>query len=918
MHHIQVAPGDLGRDHQVDSIPPNSVVVAVDVDHFIPDISCLFTTMSPVAIYAFNPVSTAGTDGDCHFTINNNVVTYVVGGGGRWEHRTHDWCKPGEFIQCPLKAPGFWPGFRDKVLGLAGIEKVGVHKVHFARPWESSKHRALIWTVPCNAYWRVTWLPTVLRGVRDIGYVNYQDRSAPGWNRIEHVDASGNMCVSVGREGEQATTTIKLEHMDLLLHQASTQAVSTTLMALGYNDADSATTMRHIAQYYMATRNNLDPHAPSFGSLASVRPHQVSEPFVPKVHWPVGLMSSPQEVRCNARAYAAPIMADSALAPHLGDAGVMAETIVRRVTAVVNTQVPSGPTGEYYRKLVKEFVELVVPVKHELEPYTMDEVIEALDKPSQKSLINSVVDSLSGLPSSTISSFLKDEATNKTPRLISGFKDIRYVAHVSRFAIVATKRLLKRCPWYFSGSTPTEIVEGVAAYFRLHRGEISETDFTNMDGTISAWLQHEVLGAVLKRAFKPEYRAEIDKIVHQLVSSAARSKKFGFRYDAGPGVKSGSPTTTLGNTLFNAVMEYITIRKLFPTLPKEDVFAGLGPKAGDDGLTMQLAGPEMVLTCQAFGLTLKVEKYNPEAGVCFLGRVFTCLDCCTHSIQDPLRTLEKLHLTFRHRDVPLADAGYDRCESYLITDSKTPIIGEYCRMVHRIVGKEINHSKRLARKDRQRDATYWTIDTHNSWPQEDDKYDSTVSLISYRIGVDAGVIRYMCERYDAATSLWDIPFVHRPDVPTRHKFHIEDDGTVDMSVVLSYKDTSTQINECLRDLRPITGSSSSSADSGQGSSRSSPESDLQRGHASSHQAGLQSPRRDRGKGKKHGHGHQGKAKLPNGAGNNRGGKSGPGPRHREPGAGNRQPSTAGSTPKSGDTRTQQARRNQAHVSQRAP
>jgi len=876
MHHMHVAPGDLGREHQVDPVPPGSVIVAFDVDHFLPDVSVLLEHMNPTVLYTFNPINVSGNDGDCHFTIVDNTVSYAVGGGGLWQHKVHDWCRAGEYVESAIRPAGGLCGLWQGFLSVFGIVKVGVHKIHHARPWRNAKDRALVWTIPCYTYWRMDFVPSIIRGVRSIGRVDFKDKLAGGWNRIEFVDSDGNMQVSLGREGEQLSTKIARKDLDVILYQASSQAVATTLMSLGYREEKNASAMRHITQYFVATRSTGPPGMAGLqgeaglSALASVRSQQLSTNV--KGFWPVSCIGDISEAKISARAFAAPIIADTALAPILNDSGVMAETIVRRVRLVVNTQEPTGAKGERYKKFIREFVEFVVPNAHELDPMTTDEVLDALDKPRQKALVEGVLDSLSGQPSSDIRSFIKNEATNKTPRLISGFKDIRFVAHVSKFAIKVTSDILKpNCPWYFSASTPTAIAEGVASYFKVNHGQVCETDFSNMDGTISPWLSYNVLGAVMKRAFKIEHHSEIQRIVNSLVTACARSKRFGFSYDAGPGVKSGSPTTTLGNTLFNAAMEYVAIRHTYPNLQPELVFRGLGPKAGDDGLTTSSVGPFMALVCKDFGLTLKTVEYDPEHGLCFLGRVFTCLNCCTHSIQDPLRTIEKLHMTFRHADVPIADAAYDRCDSYLVTDGMTPLISEYCQMVQRLYNADINHSRRLARKDIQRDALYWARIPTDSWPQVEDKYDDTLVLMAKRIGCDAEALRFLIVAYKTASSVWDLPYIHTRDGGKRRKFHVEDDGSVDMSVALSYSSIIKQRDELLSHTRTATAPGSVSSDSGQGSTTGSLPSNERQGSEGCSSPGPGRTGPPRGKGSSHFTSRPEQARIPGGSNGNRGG-----------------------------------------------
>ena len=138
--------------------------------------------------------------------------------------------------------------------------------------------------------------------------------------------------------------------------------------------------------------------------------------------------------------------------------------------------------------------------------------------------------------------------------------------------------------WFDPGKTCDQIIEGVNDFFIRNNFDVVETDYTNMDGMTSEWTQlHECLAPLLK-IFDVKHHQEITYLCNGLIYSAARTKRFFVYYYPGPGVKSGSPTTTLFNTIFNAVYEGNAIHLTRPDFTYEQVADEIGPKYGDDGL----------------------------------------------------------------------------------------------------------------------------------------------------------------------------------------------------------------------------------------------------------------------------------------------------------------------------------------------
>ena len=65
----------------------------------------------------------------------------------------------------------------------------------------------------------------------------------------------------------------------------------------------------------------------------------------------------------------------------------------------------------------------------------------------------------------------------------------------------------------------------------------------------------------------------------------------------------------------------------------------------------------------------------------FLGRIFLDPWSTSNSIQDPQRTLPKIHLTCSEDTIPLEVAAVNKAMGYKVNDEHTPIIGAFCNMI---------------------------------------------------------------------------------------------------------------------------------------------------------------------------------------------------------------------------------------------
>nr|QYF49941.1 MAG: protein A [Sichuan sediment noda-like virus 7] len=738
-NHFHFAVGDLAQDFQNGEPDENAFIVGVDVDYYVKEPDVLLEHMRPVILHTFNPIKVSGFDADSPFTIRNNLVEYKVSGGAAWVHANYDWCEAGEYITSRVRST-----WLQRVIQLAakivGLEKVGYHKIHHCRPWTDCPDRALVYTIPQFTVWRFNWINTEIQ-TRKLQRITYQDNTKPGWNRLEYITNDNKLMVSIGREGEHAQVTIEKEKLDMLAGLSATQSVNQRLISMGYRDA-LYTSM--IVQYYTGKKVELN-----------VSP-RVYKPTMPRVHWPVTSEADVPEV--SARQYTHPVISDSMMVPMIKRWDTMSESIERRVTFVANDKKPTDKIAS----IAEEFVLMVNGGIDNLDPYSIEHTIELLNKPSQQLQLRAVFEIIGVEPRQLIESFIKNEPGMKSARLISGFPDILFILEVSRFTLAYADQVLKQAhneTWYYPGKNPKEISDGVCDFVSDSDGEVIETDHSNMDGRVSPWCQRNIAQKAMVQAFRPEYRDKIISFMDTIINCPARAKRFGFRYEPGMGVKSGSPTTTPHNTLYNGCVEYTALKFEYPEATPEDLFRLLGPKCGDDGLARACVQKSINRAAKCYGFELKVERYNPEKGLCFLSRVFVDPLTTPTTIQDPLRTLRKLHLTTRDPTIPLADAACDRVEGYLCTDRLTPIISDYCRMVLRLYEpKASNIELRNKRRSRNKEKPYW-LTCDGTWPQHPQDADLMKQVIINRTGIDEDDVDRLIGRFAAMKDEWE-PITH--------------------------------------------------------------------------------------------------------------------------------------------------------------
>lgn len=759
--HQHYAVDDLHAPVQQEYPVAGEVVVCIDVDYYLTNPDDYFGVECPIILHTFSPRKVAGMDGDSPFRIMGDEVHYQVSGGANWTHQVWDWCGFGEFLEFNVRITNVW----QWLLSCVGIRKVLYQKVHHARPWSDCRDRALVWCLPQRTCYRFTWLKHDLHA-RRLKRIKFSDDSRPGWNSLVSLDDDNQLMISFGRQGEDATVEMPKVHFDVLMGLQSSQSVTSRMIGFKYTDP---AVLALTGQYYRK------------GVADAPDCHRVARPSNVRVHWPAAIEAELPET--SARSYAGALVTDENLVPMIKRWEVLSTSLERRVEFVRNSKVPPRK----YQRYAEEFVRLVVPIAGEGVPLSLEGTAEQLDKPSQVLAVKQIWETVDMPCRRLIECFLKNEPCMKPGRIISSFADARFLLCFSSYTLRFRDEVLHsedNQKWFCPGSTPERIAERVTEYVS-RVDEPSEGDYSNLDGSVSSWLQRRVMNAVYLRYFHRRYHKDLVVYLEMLVNCPARAKRFNFQYDAGVGVKSGSPTTCDLNTVCGGFVQYCAVRDTLPDLEPKEAFQLLGLAFGDDGLFDRRFRNAWVRAAGALGLTLKVEPFVPAEGVCFLARVFPDPWNTTTSFQDPLRTWRKLHLTFRDPNIPVATAAVDRVEGYLVTDSLTPVTSDYCRMVVRTLGPsaesvEVRHS----RKTVDREKPYW-LTVGGSWPQAERDVPLMLQCISARTGIDAEKLQFVAAQLQSAATAWSFPAINRDDEPNPYRDTLDidaqpADGEVDL------------------------------------------------------------------------------------------------------------------------------------------
>lgn len=329
-----------------------------------------------------------------------------------------------------------------------------------------------------------------------------------------------------------------------------------------------------------------------------------------------------------------------------------------------------------YKKYLDEFVDLLVPEPAIGSPWSVDQVRRAQNAPTQVARARLAEASLSIKSKNRLAAFIKAEpyVSTNDPRNITTCSP-EHTIGMSSFTLPFKREVLKKHHWYGPSKTPKQICKRLSAVCK--DGAVL-SDYERLDGSMSEFMHLPYKRAIL-RWLKPEFRSEYLHWHREcFIRKAATST--GVKYDAGNGTRSGSAITTDTNTCGCSYVCYCALRDIGYT-PAE-AWEQIGIICGDDGVNNNLFGLKgaMENCAKDLGLKLVCELVGRNCPIKYCSRIFIDPLTMPDSFQDPKRTIPKLHLT-SNKNVTDMQAAVNKASGYIVTDSKTPIVGDWCRKI---------------------------------------------------------------------------------------------------------------------------------------------------------------------------------------------------------------------------------------------
>jgi hypothetical protein len=692
---------DLSVPHRFDDVRDDHVLIFVDVDYYA-DMNKWLRYRVPILLYTLVPRSVAETEeNDYSYRWINNKVEYVVAGGAKYNHEI--WNYSIEKL-CVVNDDGTTATF---LVEQRNIPNDPTHRYVVIVPETRVK-------MPYNGHLgELQYNPLVrMRPLQDDVNVLYDpitDNVSIGADGSWHcVNMTGRLYSAIksriiAKEGPYTVSDIE-RIMNSHKHPSSTTSAPLlhSLMKAGL-----------IAN--VVSTNGAICYQPTKGLV-----HENGKP--------VG------------RAGATPLVQNPAVfAANSYNADL--STVDGRIHDVRNTKVPNDDFKHY----ANEFIQFLVPEgqRNVGVPLSVQATVELQDLPSQRARYALVAPTMSVESPNSLTSFVKAEAYSKVnhPRNITPMKP-ETTTQLSSYTIAFKKAVLKHCKWYGPGKTPNEQIDRLQEIAGLGFDFLA-TDYTKLDGTVSEFLQKELIQKAYVRWFHANHKADFKKQFGKVFVQKGITKN-GVPFKPGFGTRSGSPQTTDGNTIVCAYVVYCALREL--GYDTKDAWEALDLYYGDDGVTAARVGMSDALEAAAreLGLKLKCSRIARGEPLPFLGRIFC--DICTSrdSLQDPGRTLGKIHLT-ANREVSEAQAMANKAFGYLPSDEKTPVIGTWCRKVVEIT--QVKEMKNATREENYK--------LSNCWPQTDAKL--IAETMAKVLGISEAELIVMDEKISEVTALDQFP-----------------------------------------------------------------------------------------------------------------------------------------------------------------
>lgn len=739
----------MGKDTAIrpkkDDITDDHIILSVDDDYYL-DLPELMASGRPMLLYTFAPRTVSGVVADAHYYINaDDTVTMRVNGGAVYTHELWDW-------NLDTVAVDDW-------------KRLTTHFYSVERRVADQSHDFVLLT-PIR---RVN----VVFGYFLASQRLQRRRFARGkYTVAEFTKESGECWTSIGLAGTQGSANLPTRTWEAIKAKARADGIKSTWTVSSYLNAlnlplEEANFAAAILRDYLVTIEDVDP-----ASLltATLEPHPSN--YTATIDDPrADLLAPYKEI---GRVVARQVTNCPSSVPTVSHNNDLA-SIVGRLERVANDTVPPNVFLAY----ADDFACYVIGQhRGSIVPWTVEQVIEVQDQPLQRARNQEVEHWMYLDTNVAVSAMMKKETTTACgdPRNISTLPT-RHNLNLSRYTYPVKKLVLSSFRWYCPGQRPRELAEQIAERC-TGVSSITEADGSRFDGRVSKWLMDNVQRRIYLGLTHPTHRGELREL---LDADATRTGKTasGIPYDCLNGRKSGSALTTDGNTLITAYIDYAAQREA--GYAHEEAVERLLAYAGDDILSL---APAVVLesTSRKLGMVHECIARRPGEPASFLGRDF--LGLCVgdaRSIQSFYRTIDKIHISFAPKHIPLAQALADRAFGYLTVNPGNPVLAAWCRAAMRAAREA---SPDLQAKITKYDSPFYLWSTAqeekwNGWPEYDD-VDEAFDALSQAYGIDTAELRRVVavlEAVDSMESFQTLPVLLEREPPKmKNDAVVHDDG----------------------------------------------------------------------------------------------------------------------------------------------
>jgi len=643
---------DVTSFPQDDQVPINALIGLVDVDYYMDMPRFLAQNTHPVIIYTIQPSNPAGQMPNTIFWFEDNLIRTSVAGGSQFKHPIWDYGH--DNIRCTYQIR---PGMDGLISTSYLVERRNV-----------SVHRQIILLTPIGQW---TGFQAALSENLSAHELIPLQPLAGKFNVIRSQRGDEGV-VSISQEGGQASATIPLMVHETLV--AAAQSCNFKLQGATIQSYLTSPSAKHDAQLLR----------PYFNSYVPSRTfvYYVDHPIA---HYEFYSGTNHQDsLKVSLHAFMNPLLGQLPCAP-VRSKNNDERCVKARVTDIQHKK--PLRVDAFLVHVIREFVELLVPEPWQCVPYGVEEVYLKQNRPTQRQQLDEA--QLEGpVVDRRVNCFQKAEAYGKLtdPRNISTIASIDKLEY-SQFCYAFAQHM-KSVPWYAFGKTPKEWSQKVADAMGHSRGACMG-DFSRMDGHVSN------IGRTLTRAFSmrctnPVYHEKLSDLLNTQQFRKARTA-FGVKFNTLWTRLSGSPETSLFNTIENAFICFLALRMTrhsdghyFTPAEAWDYLCEKCLFGGDDSLMGDMTEAMYTRAAQKVGhVATAAVLQRGEPGVNFLARYFgpNVWQGDPTNMCDIERQARKFHTCTQ--PMPDYEARMakmtEKCLSLAMTDLSTPFLGQIAR-----------------------------------------------------------------------------------------------------------------------------------------------------------------------------------------------------------------------------------------------